>query len=72
MQEIGKLLTAKTKNWCNQKRLNKLEQITQDIPQENQIEAQPAISISAIQRWMLNDDESLLGEMLFNILKKLH
>lgn len=69
MQEIGKLLTAKTKNWCNQKRLDKLGQIAQGIPQENQVEAQLAISIPALQGWMLNDDESLLGEMFFNILK---
>ena len=56
-----KFLNARVENW--------FERISKEIHQENLIEAAPNISIPTMQALALNQDESLIGEMFFNILK---
>lgn len=56
-----KLLNTRVENWFNR--------ISKEIPKENLVEAAPNISIPAMQALALNQDDTLLGEMFFNILK---
>ncbi len=56
-----KLLNTRIENW--------FERISKEIPTDNLIEAAPNISIPAMQALALNQDDTLLGEMFFNILK---
>ena len=56
-----KLLNTRIENW--------FDRITKEIPKENLVEAAPNISIPTMQALALNQDDTLLGEMFFNILK---
>lgn len=56
-----KLLNTRIENW--------FERISKEIPTDNLIEAAPNISIPTMQALALNQDDTLLGEMFFNILK---
>lgn len=56
-----KLLNTRIENW--------FERISKEIPTDNLIEAAPNISIPTMQALALNQDDTLIGEMFYNILK---
>lgn len=56
-----KLLNTRIENW--------FEKISKEIPTDNLIEADPNISIPTMQALALNQDDTLIGEMFYNILK---
>ncbi|MGN0756132.1 Abi-alpha family protein [uncultured Treponema sp.] len=43
--------------------------INSEVPKENLVEANPNITIPTIQALAINQDESIIGEMFYNILK---
>lgn len=70
--EVGKLILSPiyypTKYFNN--RIEKwFERIENNVPKENRIEAMPSITIPTLQNLALHDDDTLLGEMFFNILQ---
>ena len=72
LNEVGKFvflpifLSAKHFNNRMQKWFEKIEN---NVPKQNRIEAKPHITIPTLQNLALHDDETLLGEMFFNILQ---
>lgn len=56
-----KLLNNRIEKW--------FERISNEIPKESLIEASPNISIPTMQGLALNQDDTLIGEMFYNILK---
>lgn len=59
--EPTKYLNIRIENW--------FKRIEKEVPQENRIEAAANITIPTLQNLALNQDESLLGEMFYSILK---
>lgn len=56
-----KLLNTRIENW--------FERINNEVPKENLVEAVPNITIPTLQALAINQDETLIGEMFYNILK---
>lgn len=56
-----KALNNRIENW--------FKRIEHEVPEQNRVEAAPNISIPTLQGLALNQDESILGEMFYNILR---
>lgn len=72
LDEVGKLIFSSiyypTK--CLNDRMQKwFEKIQNNVQKQNRIEAKPHITIPTLQNLALHDDDTLLGEMFFNILQ---
>ena len=57
----SKMINIRFDNWVNR--------ISNEVKSENLVEATPNITIPTIQNLALNPDDTILGEMFFNILK---
>lgn len=70
--EVAKLIFSPIyypTNYLNDRMKKWFERIKDNVPEENRIEAKPHITIPTLQNLALHKDETLLGEMFFNILQ---
>lgn len=70
--EVGKLVFSPIyypTNYLNDRMEKWFARIKDNVPKENRIEAKPYITIPTLQNLALHNDETLLGEMFFNILQ---
>ncbi|MGX3043729.1 Abi-alpha family protein [Helicobacter sp. T3_23-1056] len=72
LNEVGKLIFSPIyypTKYLNDRIQKWFERIENNVPKQNRIEAKPYITIPTLQNLALHDDETLLGEMFFNILQ---
>ncbi len=70
--EVGKLIFLpiyQPAKYLNNRIEKWFERIENNVPKENRTEAMPNITIPTLQNLVLHDDDTLLGEMFFNILQ---